>query len=72
MESKVWSSNINGWRWGCTNMRAETPINVNTGGRAEVMQVKVFFLQAGLDMALWFDLLTRFFELVGVFIPLTV
>ncbi len=23
---------------GCKNMRVETPINVNTGGRAEVMQ----------------------------------
>ncbi len=34
MESKVWS-----WgRGSCINMRVETPINVNTGGRAEVMQ----------------------------------
>ncbi len=37
--SKVWSSNINGWRGGGGLYKYEgrTPINVNTGGRAEVM-----------------------------------
>ncbi len=37
--SKGWSSNINGWReGGLYKYGGRTPINVNTGGRAKVMQ----------------------------------
>ncbi len=64
VESKVWNSKINGWRGGLYKYKGRTPIYVNTGSRAEVMQTYwEHWKQGWLRTGVWLSALTlKLFE----------